>query len=88
MKPGWPQRVAVIVGLLLFVATGFLYLTSGLVVPMPWLGILWAIWLVGMWASARLTARWSWWIFAAAPAALLFWFAYVSLGEVLFGWRP
>ena len=43
------QKVLGIVGLLGYVAVGFFpYLASGLMVPGPWLFILWAIWVVGL----------------------------------------
>lgn len=83
----WPRKTAVILGVVLFVATGFFYLTSGLVVPLPGLAVLWAVWLRGAWAVARLVARWSWWVLAAAPAAALFWVAFLWFGETVFGWR-
>lgn len=82
------QRVAVIVGLLAYLASGFLYLTSGLVVPGGALVVLWLVWLTGMWFVAKLLARWSWWVLLSAPAAVLFWVVYLSLGETLFGWTP
>ena len=85
VTPG--RRVAVIVGLLAFLASGFIYVTSGLVVPHPWLVLLWVIWLIGMAVVARLTARWSWWVLAAAPAAMAFWFIYLMAGEAFLGWR-
>lgn len=81
------RRVAVIAGLLAFLASGFIYLTSGLVVPHPWLAILWVVWLLGMAGVARLTARWSWWVLATAPAAMAFWFLYLMVGEAALGWR-
>lgn len=80
------RRVVVIAGLLAYLATGFLYLTSGLVVPGWGLIVLWAVWLAAMWLVARLVARWSWWVLAAAPAALVFWWLYLLVGESLFGW--
>lgn len=82
------QRVGVILGVVVYVATGFLYLTSGLVVPGWPLVVLWLIWLVGMWYVARLVARWSWWTLATGPAAVLFWVTYLSAGEAWFGWTP
>jgi xanthosine utilization system XapX-like protein len=87
-EPTVVQRILVVVGLIAYLATGFIYLTSGLVVPFPWLIVLWLVWLAGMWITARLMARWSWWVLSAAPAAMAFWWAYLSVGEAVFGWTP
>ena len=62
--PGGLQKAVVVVGLVAYLATGFVYLTSGLVVPMPWLAVLWVVWLVGLWLVARLFQAWSWWVLA------------------------
>ncbi len=78
--------MGVILGLVAFLATGFLYLTSGLVVPGVGLLVLWLAWLAGMWWVARKVADWSWWVLAAAPAALAFWWLHLWFGEAVFGW--
>lgn len=80
------RKLGVILGLVAYLAVGFLYLTSGLVVPGMALVLLWVVWLVGMWGVARLVARWSGWVWLAAPAALAFWWLYLLVGENLFGW--
>jgi len=80
------QKGPVVVGLLAYFAVGFIYFTSGLVVPLPWLAVLWAVWIVGMWQVARLLRTWSWWVLAAAPLAAAFWFLYLAVGEALLGW--
>lgn len=85
-SPTLSRRVAVVLGLAAYLATGFLYLTSGLVVPGGALVVLWVVWLVGVWAVARLMVGWSWWVLAAAPAAVAFWWAYLLAGEGLLGW--
>jgi hypothetical protein len=84
--PSLARRVLVVVGLFGYLATGLVYLAAGLVVPGPWFFLLIVLWLVGLWFVAVHTARWSWWVAAAGPVALLFWWAYVSLGELLLGW--
>ena len=84
--PSGGQKALVMVGVAAYLVVGFFYLTSGLVVPFPWLAILWAVWLVGLWLVARLTRTWSWWVLAAAPLAAAFWFLDLSLGERLLGW--
>lgn len=83
-SPG--RRVGVILGLVAYLASGFLYLTSGLVVPGFALVVLWLVWLGGMWWVARMVAVWSWWVLAAGPAALTFWLLYLWFGERVFGW--
>lgn len=80
------RRVLVALGLLAYIATGFLYLVSGLVVPLGWLVLLLAIWLAGLWITTLQVARWSWWALAGAPIALVVWWAYVTLGGALLGW--
>lgn len=86
--PTVAQRVLVIVGLLIYLATGFIYLTSGLVVPGLALFLLWFVWLVGIGVVARMVARWSLWVLAAGPVAMVFWWLYLMVGEALFGWAP
>lgn len=83
-SPG--RRIGVILGLVAYLAVGFLYLTSGLVVPGVALIVLWLVWLGGMWWVARTVAGWSWRVLAAAPAALAFWWLYLWVGETVFGW--
>lgn len=73
-------------GLVAYLASGFLYLTSGLVVPGLALVLLWLVWLVGMWWVARMVAVWSWWVLASGPAALAFWLLYLWFGETVLGW--
>ena len=75
-----------VLGLLLYAGVGFLYLTSGLVVPMPWLAILWLIWLAGLYPLIRLFSTARAWTVVVPVVALAFWWAYLSLGEALFGW--
>ena len=80
------QRILVIFGLLLYLATGFFYLTAGLVVPGFFLVALWAIWFAGLWYVIRLVKDWSWWTLLAGPAAFAFWWAYLSAGGALLDW--
>ncbi len=79
-------RAGVVFGLLAYLASGWLYLGAGLVVPGAVAPLLWAVWLAGMWAVGRLVRHRSLWTLAAGPAAVLFWIGFVSLGEWLFGW--
>lgn len=80
------RRVVIALGLIAYIATGFLYLVSGLVVPLGWLILLLAIWLAGLWLTTLQVARWSWWALAGAPVALVVWWVYVTLGGALLGW--
>ena len=81
------QKVLGVVGLVAYLIVGaFPYLTSGLMVPGPWLFIVWAVWLIGAVLAWRTFQRSPVWVLAFAPAAVAFWFVYVSLGEQLLGW--
>ena len=76
----------VILGVLLYVVSGWLYLAAGLLVPAMVAPLLWAIWLAGAWLLGRQVRQWSLWTLAWAPAAVLFWAAFISVGGWLFGW--
>jgi len=81
------NRVLGIIGLLAYVVVGvFPYLASGLMVPGPWLYILWAIWVMGLamaWKVFRNRPAMS---LLFAPLAVAFWFLFVWIGEQLLGW--
>jgi hypothetical protein len=87
MEETMVRRIGRLVGIGLYLAVGFFYLASGLLVPFfPWLMILNMLWLVGLivawWASAE-----RWWIaLVSGPIAWIFWVSYVSAGEALLGW--
>jgi hypothetical protein len=85
--PSGRSRVLGVIGLLAYlVVGGFPYLASGLMVPGPWLYILWAVWVVGLilaWRVFRVRPAMT---LAFAPAALAVWAIYVYLGEQLLGW--
>jgi hypothetical protein len=82
-----PHKIWGIVGLLAYLVVGaFPYLTSGLMVPGPWLYILWAIWLVGAALAWRTFQRRPAMVLVFAPAAVAFWFLFVSAGEQLLSW--
>jgi hypothetical protein len=79
-------KVIGVIGIVLYAATCALYLSSGLMVPFPWLLGLWAVWLAGI---AVLV-----WVFRSRPVltpllavgAVVLWFAILSLGEQYLGW--
>ena len=86
--PTWSTGATVlgIVGLIAYAATGILFIAGGLVVPGPWLFVLWAAWLVGVYLVIRLFRGQRPWTFLAAVGAVAFWWVYVTLGEAIFGW--
>lgn len=75
-----------IVGIVLYVAIGFVYLASGLVVPAPWLFPLWGIWLVGLYLLIRVFRIRRAWTPLIAVGAAAFWWLYVTLGGLYLGW--
>jgi hypothetical protein len=74
------------VGLVLHLLVGVLYFGSGLVMPYPWVYIMWLVWflafVVVLWAVTRRTL----WIPLVPGLALVFWVVVVQLGAWLFGW--
>ena len=80
------KRTLVILGALLYLGTGWLYLGAGLLVPAMVTPLLWAIWLAGVWLIGRQVREWSLWTLAGAPAAVLIWIGFISIGDWLFGW--
>lgn len=75
-----------IVGIVAYAATGILYVASGLLVPGPWIVVLWAIWLAGLYGLVRVfrNRRQRTPLIALGTAA--FWWLFVTVGESLFGW--
>lgn len=84
--PGTGATVLGVIGLTLYLATGFLYLTSGLVVPFPWLIALWLIWVTGIYPLVRTFQRRRAWTPLVALAAVAFWWIYLALGGALLDW--
>ena len=84
-----PKKAWGIVGLVAYLVVGAVpYLTSGLVVPGPWVFILWGVWIVGLVLAWRTFQRRPAMVLLFAPAAVAFWFLYVTAGEQLLGWTP
>jgi len=77
-----------VLGMALYLAVGFFYLTSGLVVPGFALILLWLVWLAGGWLLIRVFRRRPELTFLVPLGAAAFWFLYLTLGEALFGWSP
>lgn len=87
VTPRAPHRWVGMIALALYVATGvFPYLVSGLVVPIWALILLMVLWGVGLAFTARLALRRPILSLAAIPAALAFWWLYVTAGSAMFGW--
>ncbi len=74
--PAWV--VVAVLALVLMLPIGFFYLTSGLVVPGPWLFLLWALYLALVVLAIRLTMRRSWWVAAVPVGAALLWWGYLQ----------
>lgn len=88
-EPGAPTTGATIsgvIGIVLYLAVGVVFLTSGLVVPMPWLVVLWGVWLAGWYPLIRVFQTRRAWTPVVPVAAVLFWWLFLSLGESLLDW--
>lgn len=79
--------VVAAVALVLMLPIGFFYLTSGLVVPGPWLFVLWAAFLALTLLAVRLVRRRSWWVAAVPVGAAVLWIAFLTIGERTLGWQ-
>lgn len=75
-----------IVGFVLYLGVGFVYLTSGLVVPGIALVLLWLVWLAGLWLAIRWFRTRPQLVPLVAVGAAIFWFIYVQGGSAIFGW--
>jgi hypothetical protein len=80
------NQVLRIIGLILFVGTGFLYLASGLVAPLWGIALLWVIWLGLLWLLVRSWKRSAVTVLAIPFIAAAVWFLVISLGEAVFEW--
>ena len=75
-----------IVGIVAYAATGLLYLASGLMVPVPWIVVLWVIWFAGLYGLVSVFRSRRHWTPLVAVAAAVFWWLFVTVGEILLGW--
>ena len=64
---------------------GFFYLTSGLVVPVPWLFGVYVLFGVQVFGALRLAGRRSWWVLVSPLLAAALLFAVTSAGETYLG---
>lgn len=87
ISPWSPGRVLVaVLGLALLLPVGLFYLASGLVVPLPWLVVLWLVFVTLVAANVVLVRRHSWWAPLPAVAGAAVWWLTVTLGERFGGW--
>ena len=73
-------------GLILYFLTGWLYLASGLVVPVPWYFLFVAGWLAGWWVVARVFRDRRAMTPLVAVAAIVLWLVVVQFGGTRLGW--
>jgi hypothetical protein len=78
---------AYVVGFGLHIVAGYFYLASGLVVPAPYLFVLWAVWIALLVLAIQRRAN-LWWVLATPVVAAAFWFAFVTGLGTLLDWRP
>jgi hypothetical protein len=75
-----------VVGIVLYLMVGFVYLTSGLVVPYPWLLVLWGLWVAGLYLLYVVFKERRAWTPAVAVGAAAVWWIFLAVGESLLGW--
>jgi hypothetical protein len=81
----WPT-VAAVVAFLLLAPVGFFYAASGLLMPGPWLFLLWVLFVVLVVLAVLLARRRSYWVLAVPVLGGAFWWGFVSAGEAWLGW--
>ncbi|MDX1468867.1 MAG: hypothetical protein R3258_05960 [Acidimicrobiia bacterium] len=79
-------RVLGVLGIVLYLAVGWFYLVSGLVVPSPWYFVLLGIWFAGWWLVVRVFKERRALTPLVAVLAAGFWFVYITVGEAFLGW--
>jgi len=82
------RTAAAVVSLLLMLPVGFLYLMSGLVVPVPDLFGMYALFAALFAGAALLARRRSWWVLAVPPLSAGLWFLLITIGGRFWGWQP
>ena len=81
----WRSILLLVLGYGLLALAGFVYLVSGLVVPVPWLVPLLTIW-AGLVVWALIQRAHPWRVFATPFVAAVIWVAYVQGLGSLFNW--
>jgi hypothetical protein len=82
---GWRSAVGW-AGIALQVLVGFLYLMSGLMVPAPWVAVLWLLWAALFAVAVRVRGRRPVWTPLVALLSVVLWWAAISAGEMVLGW--
>jgi hypothetical protein len=86
-RPGAVAAVVVaVVAWLAMVPVGFFYAASGLLVPGPYLFLMWAAYVVLLVAAVLLTRRRSYWVLAVPVVGGGLWWGVISLGERYLDW--
>ncbi len=75
-----------VVGIVLYLGVGWVYLASGLVVPFPWVIGMWAVWVAGLPLLRRMFTTRPVWAWTVAAGAAVAWVLIVMAGGALFGW--
>ena len=83
---GLGATISGLAGLGLYLLMGFFYLSSGLVVPPPWLWLLWAIWIAGLYPLVTVFRRRRVWTPVVAVVAAVVWWFYLAAGGTFFNW--
>lgn len=78
--------VAAVLAWLAMVPVGFFYAASGLLVPGPWLFLMWLLYLALLVATFALTRRRSYLVLVPPVLGAVLWWAIVSAGEAWLGW--
>ena len=65
---------------------GFFYAASGLLVPGPWLYLMWVLYLALLWLAIWLARRGSFAVLVVPVVAAVAWWSIISLGEEYGGW--
>jgi hypothetical protein len=84
---GLRRRLLQVAGVLAYLLIGvFPYLASGLLVPPAAVAVLGGAWALGLFLTIRLARRRPGLTPLAPAAGLLFWYLFVTAGELIFGW--
>jgi hypothetical protein len=86
-RPGWPVVLLAVLSGVAMLPIGFMYLVSGLSVPMYALLPLWIWWFVQMWFLVRLATRGSWWTPLVPVVAFGSWVLLLMFGGYVLGWQ-
>ncbi len=85
-SPGKGRLAAAVVALLAMAPVGFFYAASGLLVPGPWLYLMWLLYLVLLGLAVWLARRGSYAVLAVPVVAAVAWWGVISLGEAYWAW--